>query len=127
MPSTAFILYDVHRLGNKRLSPAIESAWEAAGFKQYFGHIKYDREHAGQKEAEARKNAATHGGKKQPNLRDAPERVMRYVMTPAPIGKPPDFGEWRINPLWGGGESESERRAKEIQRQNNERAANRVR
>ena len=35
-PNTSFLLYDVHRLGNKRVSPAIESAWEASGFKQYF-------------------------------------------------------------------------------------------
>jgi hypothetical protein len=71
---------------------AIESAWEASGFIQYFtAKEKYDREHPGHEEAEAKQYAATHGGKKKPNIRDLPERWQREFMTPDRAG--PDFGE----------------------------------
>jgi hypothetical protein len=124
-PRDGFFLYDVRRLGNKRLSRAIETAWEASGFTQYFmAKEEYEREHPGQEEADAKAYAATHGGKRKPHVRDMPEKWARWMMTPdAP---PPDYAYW-IN--WGLslGETNAERRARELDRQNRERGANRVR
>jgi hypothetical protein len=92
-PRDGFFLYDVRRLGNPRLSRAIEAAWEASGFTQYFlAKEKYDRDHPGQEEADAQAYAAAHGGKTRLHVRDMPERWARFMMTPdAP---PPDAAYW---------------------------------
>lgn len=125
-PRDGFFLYDVRRLGNKHLSRAIETAWEASGFTQYFmAKEKYDREHPGQEEAEAKAYAATHRGKRKPHVRDMPERWARWMMTPdAPS---PDFAYWFNRVPAGSGETAAERRKAEMERQNRERAANRAR
>ena len=113
-PRDAFFLDDVRRSGNKRLSPAIEFAWEASGFTQYFAaKEKYMREHNGQEMA----------GKM--HVRDMPEQWQRFMMTPD--SPKPDFSDRLFNGPVGDGVSNAERRRNEIERQNRERAANRVR
>jgi hypothetical protein len=117
-PNTLFVLYDLHHLGNKRVSPAIERAWETSGFKEYFtAKVNYEREHPGHEEAEARQYEATHGGARKPNIRDLPERLQRDMMTPdRPV---PDFGDTLRRVIDFDRRVEAERRLEEQQRRNN--------
>jgi hypothetical protein len=125
-PRDAFFLDDVRHMGNKRLSSAVETAWEAGGFKQFFAaKEKFEREHPGQEEADAEAYAASHGGKKKLRVREMPEHWQRWWMTPnAP---PPNYVDMFNRAPAGSGETNAQRRAAEIDRQNRERAANRVR
>jgi hypothetical protein len=117
-PNTLFILFDVHRLGNRRLSPAIKNAWAAAGFEVFFtAYEKYYREHPGGEAAEQREYAATHGGKKKLSIRELPERWQRELMTP---DRPkPDFGETLRKVIDFDRRVNAERKLEEQSRRNN--------
>ncbi len=123
-PRDGFFLYDVRRLGDKRLARAIEAAWEASGFTQYFmAKEKLDRENPGWEEAEAKAYAATHGGKRKLHVKDMPEAWARFMMTPdAPK---PDFAYWYNKVSAISAAAAAEDRKAEKDRRERERAANR--
>jgi hypothetical protein len=84
----AIFLWEVHRLGNERVSPAIESAWAASGITQdAMARETKRRALAEQAIANAKANAAAEAKQKRRQEREAhDEAALRALRPQSPFG-----------------------------------------